>query len=60
MFTLATVQTIDWREQDQRWGVELGGCFSDSGERKWKPGLRQCLYQWREDGFERDLEMVLI
>ena len=37
-----------------------GGCFNDPGERKRKPGLRWCPYQWREDRFEGDLEMVLV
>ena len=60
MFTLATAWLIDWREQDQRQGVELGGCLSNPGERKWKPVLRQCPYIRREDGFERDLEIPLI
>ena len=38
----------------------MGGCLSNPGERKWKPGLRKCLYTWREDGFERDLEIAPI
>lgn len=60
MFTLATVWVLDQRKQECRQGVELGCWVSDRGERKLKPSLRQGPYQWREDGLDRDLEMVLI